>query len=102
MRTKPSLREIREAITRRRVVTFEWRGLQVKAEPRVLGQGGRYRTYLLLAWQLEADEGWQLFRFSEIYEFRALPEPIRLDRPPCGRLKREIHELDTWGSPVQE
>ncbi|QJE95973.1 hypothetical protein [Luteolibacter luteus] len=102
MRTKPSLQQIRDAITRRKVVAFQWRGMDVKAEPRLLGLGGRYRTYLLLAWQLEADEGWQLFRFSEIYEFCVLPEMVQIHRPACGRLKREIHEFDTWGTPVQE
>ncbi|QJE99093.1 WYL domain-containing protein [Luteolibacter luteus] len=102
MRSKPSLQQLRDAILLRRVIEFRYRGAVVKAEPRILGRGGRYGAFMLLAWQLGEQGGWQLFRFGEIHGVAILPEPIEARRPSCARLKRQIVEMDTWAIPVPD
>lgn len=102
MRTKPTLEKVRAAIVRRRIVSFFYRGHEVRVEPRILGNVVRTHAFVVLGWQLDADEGWQLYRYAEMYDFKVSDDQIEIERPPCGPLRRKVVEMDTWAMPVPD
>ncbi|QJE94341.1 hypothetical protein [Luteolibacter luteus] len=101
MRIRPSLQEIRSVILRKRIISFGYRygKVPLRVEPRVLGHAFRTRSYVMLAWQLGPEEGWQLFRFSEMWDVEVEQEVIAASRPPY-ELTRQIATVDTCAVPV--
>lgn len=102
MRSKPTLEQIRTAIVRRQVISFSYRGNEVRAEPRIFGHAVRTHAFVLLAWQLNLNEGWQLFRFGEMRNLEVHDVPITFQRPPCGPIRKKMVDMDIWAMPIPE
>ena len=61
-----SLPELVAAIDSRRVISFTHKTREVKAEPHMIGQHKTTGAFILVAWVLGPDAGWEKFRFCEI------------------------------------
>lgn len=93
-RNRPSLEQIRETILKHRIVTFEYNGGPVRCEPHALANARRTNSFVVVGWSLGIIEGWQLYRFSMISDWKVEFETFGA-RPPVGKLIRSLSLLET-------
>jgi predicted DNA-binding transcriptional regulator YafY len=90
-----SLDDVRRAIRERRLVKFNYRKVNVIAEPHLLGNAIKTRALVLCAWEVSPEPKWQHFRYAEIRDVRVLPEIFRHTRPDFDPYDRRIIAIDT-------
>ena len=69
MKSRVTLEELRSAITRRLVASFDYEGASYRVEPHMLGNSPRYHAYVLVARCLNAEEQWRAFRYAMIHNW---------------------------------
>lgn len=93
-RNRPNLEGIRQTILKHRVVSFDYEGNPVRCEPHALAHAQRTNSFVLVAWTLGVDEGWQLYRFCSMSDWKVKPDTFGA-RPPIGKLMRSLSLLET-------
>ncbi len=90
-----SLHDLREAIAKRRVIRFLYKGTILLAEPHLLGHAARTRALVLESWVRGENEGWRRFRFNEIRDLVVTEEhfPVRSD---FTTQQQKILGIDTY------
>ena len=70
MNTPVTLATLRRAISDFSRVTFCCEGMTVTADLYLLGNARKTGAYVVLAWCVDPNLGWQLFRFAQIRNFK--------------------------------
>lgn len=90
-----SLADVRRSIRTRRRVRFIYRKQEVIAEPHLFGHFRKTRAFVLCAWKLEPEEGWEYFRLAEMRDFEVLPDAYGGIRPGFNPYDPKIALIDT-------
>lgn len=90
-----SLGDVRRSIRLRRKVRFIYRKREVMAEPHLFGHFRKTRAFVLCAWKLHPEEGWEYFRLAEMRDFEVLPEDFSASRPGFNPCDPKIALIDT-------
>lgn len=90
-----SLSDVRSAIRSRRIVRFYYRKTLVVAEPYLLGNFRKTHALVLNAWKTAPEEGWELFRFSEMRDVEILAETFASAREGFNPHDPRVISIDT-------
>ena len=95
MQSTVPLASIRNTILKRRRAKFTYeRHTAVVADLYLLGHARKSAAYIVVAWCIEPEPGWRVFRYSEIREFETVG-PVDVLRGDFDPYDREIMTIDT-------
>ena len=89
-----SISEIRRSIRQCRLIRFIYRKEEVIAEPYFFGNARKTRAYVLRAWQLRPEAGYQYYRLGEMRDLELLKEAFT-PRDSFDANDKYFGEMDT-------
>ena len=90
-----SLEDVRRCIKQRRLMRFMYRKVEVVAEPHLFGNFRKTRAFVLCAWKIQPDEGWEYFRLAEMRDLDILMESFGMARQGFNPYDPKIEIVDT-------
>lgn len=90
-----SLDDIRRGIKQRRLIRFMYRKVEVVAEPYLFGNFRKTHAFVLCAWKVQPEEGWEYFRLAEMRDLDILMEGFRATRQGFNPYDPKIQMVDT-------
>ena len=90
-----SLDDVRRCIALRRRMRFVYRKEEVIAEPHLFGNFRKTHAFVLCAWKVRPDEGWDYFRLAEMRDLDILMESFNRVRPGFNPYDPKIEIIDT-------
>jgi hypothetical protein len=90
-----SLEDVRRCIKQRRLMRFMYRKVEVVAEPHLFGNFRKTRAFVLCAWKVQPEEGWEYFRLAEMRDLDILIESFGTARQGFNPYDPKIEIVDT-------
>ncbi len=90
-----SLNDVREAIRLRRIIRFTYRKKQITVEPYLLGRARRTQAFVIYAWCLGPEEGWEHFRYAEMRNLEFLDTGFDVIRSGFNPYDSKLAGIDT-------
>jgi len=90
-----SLEDVRRCIKQRRRMRFIYRKVEVIAEPHLFGNFRKTRAFVLCAWKVHPEEGWDYFRLAEMRDLDILMESFGTARQGFNPYDPKIEIVDT-------
>jgi hypothetical protein len=90
-----SLEDVRRCIKQRRRMRFIYRKVEVIAEPHLFGNFRKTRAFVLCAWKIQPEEGWDYFRLAEMRDVDILMECFGTARQGFNPYDPKIEIVDT-------
>jgi hypothetical protein len=90
-----NLDDVRRCIQQRRLIRFIYRKVEIIAEPHLFGHFRKTRAFVLCAWKVSPDEGWDYFRLAEMRDLDVLMQPFHGVRQGFNPYDPKIEMIDT-------